>query len=582
MPHLLNDCLFIGFKSSTLAVGDMSGKVLSGGGLLLKSLKKSGFDIFFLNSGTEYASLLLDYRQLGEDEKPEMVVCLHEATAASAAYGYTAASGMLSAVLVHTTPGVANALNNIINAQTANIPVLLISGITPYTQSGHKGSKNLRVHWGQETRNIQQLVGQFVKWSYVVKSVDEIPEVVARAVEVILAEPQGPAYIGIHREWLMERAVEPKDFPRPTFSLSPAPQPEVVVDIASRLAAAEYPVVLTRSAGRDVENVGLLVELASLTGCRVNHALGDYVNFPTTNPFSTPADLTKADFVLVLESDVPWIPAKQKIREDSYRVAVGTDPLKINYNLWGFRFNVAVTSKASTFLKMLVEKVRETRAVSTDVLENRRSEALEEWRSLRENHAREVEGDFKKGKLTKRLASHLLGRAVSPEAVLLNEYSLRPQYIDREVPGTYFWEPPAGGLGWGLGAAHGVKMARPDGFVAAVVGDGSFVFNNPVSAYALGRWYNLPLLTVVFNDGCWGDVKKSVLDTGVYSSLEEVGFLEGADFPERLDIAKIAEACGLKAYDAEEPSEALDKIAEAVETVKRGTPALVDLKVSPT
>jgi thiamine pyrophosphate-dependent acetolactate synthase large subunit-like protein len=59
----------------------MSGKVLTGGGLLLKSLKKAGFDVFFLNSGTEYASLLLDYRLLEKAERPEMVVCLHEATA---------------------------------------------------------------------------------------------------------------------------------------------------------------------------------------------------------------------------------------------------------------------------------------------------------------------------------------------------------------------------------------------------------------------------------------------------------------------------------------------------------------------
>jgi len=117
-----------------------------------------------LNSGTEYAGLLLDYSLLGREERPEMVVCLHEATAASSAYGYTAVSGKLSAVLVHTTPCVANALNNIINAQTANVPVLLVSGITPFTQSGHQGSKNLRVHWGQKTLNIKQLVGRFVKW----------------------------------------------------------------------------------------------------------------------------------------------------------------------------------------------------------------------------------------------------------------------------------------------------------------------------------------------------------------------------------------------------------------------------------
>jgi acetolactate synthase-1/2/3 large subunit len=187
-----------------------------------------------------------------------------------------------------------------------------------------------------------------------------------------------------------------------------------VKDIASKMVEADYPVVLTRSAGRDAENVGLLVELASLTGCRVNYALGDYVNFPTTNPFSSPADLSKADFILVIEADVPWIPARHKVREEAYKVVVGTDPLRINYNLWGFRFNVAVTSKASTFLKMLVEELRNIRAVNADVLENRRSKAFEEWSSLREKREEEVNDDFKRGVLTKRLASYLVGKAAPP------------------------------------------------------------------------------------------------------------------------------------------------------------------------
>jgi hypothetical protein len=58
----------------------------------------------------------------------------------------------------------------------------------------------------------------------------------------------------------------------------------------------------------------------------------------------------------VLEADVPWIPARQKVRDEAYRVVVGVDPLKIDYNLWGFRFNVAVTSKGVNVLRMLVEK----------------------------------------------------------------------------------------------------------------------------------------------------------------------------------------------------------------------------------
>jgi hypothetical protein len=80
--------------------------------------------------------------------------------------------------------------------------------------------------------------------------------------------------------------------------------------------------------------------------------------------------------------------------------------------------------------------------------------------------------------------SRAIGEALGKDAIIINEYPLRPDHCPREKPGTFFALGPAGGLGWGLGAALGAKLAAPDEFVVATLGDGSYMFANPM----VGHW----------------------------------------------------------------------------------------------
>lgn len=537
-----------------------------------------GIDRFFINSGTEYASLLLDYCVMDRAERPEMVVCLSETTAVSAAYGYYLGSGKVAAVLVHTVPGILNALPNIFNAKTADIPILLISGITSFSAKGYAGSKKIRVHWGQDIRDVQCPLQQFVKWSYVVKTVEEIPEAVVRAVEIATSKPEGPVYIGIHREWLFEKANIHHKTRRRAVSPPSYPDPSIVKKVAEKLVKADFPVVLTRSAGRDPRAFHLLTSLAEKICVRVSKPVGEYVNIANTNIFSAEFDISRADFILVLDTDVPWLPA-EKWPEDAYRVSVGSDPLRTSLNIWGYNFDEAIQSETTAFLDMLLIAINDVAGtLNRDKLDERRMSAAEDWRRQREEKDRMLKQDMGRKKLTKRFASHIVGKAIPRGAVFVNEYPLKVDFVEFETPGSYFGEPPAGSLGWGFGAALGIKMASPSSFLAVVLGDGSFVFNNPVSAAALSRWYQLPLLVLVFNDGSWGDVKKSVSDSG--ADPNEIGFLEGADFPEPLDIYSIGKGLGFSSYLVEKPDEAANVLKEAVFAVSKGQLSLVDIKVT--
>ncbi|MGH7804889.1 MAG: thiamine pyrophosphate-dependent enzyme, partial [Candidatus Binatia bacterium] len=102
-----------------------------------------------------------------------------------------------------------------------------------------------------------------------------------------------------------------------------------------------------------------------------------------------------------------------------------------------------------------------------------------------------------------------IGRILDDETICVNEYDLLPQFLDFERPGSYFSYPPSGGLGWGLGAALGAKLAAPDKTVVCCVGDGSYLFGEPLTAHWLSRARNLPVLFVVFDNEAWNAVKVS-------------------------------------------------------------------------
>ncbi len=77
-----------------------------------------------------------------------------------------------------------------------------------------------------------------------------------------------------------------------------------------------------------------------------------------------------------------------------------------------------------------------------------------------------------------------------------------------------FGNSPAGGLGWGLGAALGAKLAAPDKLVIATLGDGSYMFGNPTPCHFVSNALDVPTLTVVYNNRVWNAVRRANL--GMY------------------------------------------------------------------
>ena len=114
-------------------------------------------------------------------------------------------------------------------------------------------------------------------------------------------------------------------------------------------------------------------------------------------------------------------------------------------------------------------------------------------------------------KITQAYLSRVIGETVGDDAVIFNEYSMQQEHCPREKADTFYGLSAAGGLGWGFGAALGAKLAAPEKLVVATLGDGAYMFSNPMVAHWVSDVHKLPILTIIFNNSRYGAVRGATM-----------------------------------------------------------------------
>src|SRR5262249_58055951 len=111
-------------------------------------------------------------------------------------------------------------------------------------------------------------------------------------------------------------------------------------------------------------------------------------------------------------------------------------------------------------------------------------------------------------------------------------------------PQSYGGAVLAGGLGFGLGAGLGAKLAAPEREVIVPVGDGSYMFGNPIPYHYVARAENLPTLTVVANNQSWLAVRQSTLDVFPDGHAAKANVMALTELKPSPDYEKVIETCG--------------------------------------
>lgn len=547
---------------------------------LLGALREADVDVVFANLGSDHPAIieaLARARECG-NAAPAVVLAPHEASAIAAAHGYALATGRTPAVFVHVDVGTANLGGGVHNAARAQVPILILAGLTPFTLEGElPGTRNSYPNHLQDVRDQQAIVAPYTKWSYELRTGANARQVVHRALQLARSAPQGPVYLTAAREVLAApaggRAVDPALWQ----PVEPIPAPEDAVrEIVAAICDARFPVIVTSGYGRDPSSVAPLVELAETLGVGVVTPIPDAMGFPADSDlhlgYAAGPVLERADVLVVVDSTAPWMPALDSPQPDARVFLIDADPLKEGMPLWYLESRRFVRADSAVAIGQLLSEARAT--ADRGEVSRRRGELAQVHRAQRQRWAAELDDN----RLTVPVVAAAVAAAIDEDTIVLNESISNAaavfRHLPRSRPGTLF---ASGGssLGWFGGAAVGIKLARPDATVVALAGDGTYFLSSPASTYWMAQRYDAPFLTVVLDNGGWNATKQNVIRQHAGGAADAAGRY-WVDLAQSADLAGVAAAAGgALAATVTSVGELEAALAEALAAVRSGRSAVV-------
>jgi len=184
--------------------------------------------------------------------------------------------------------------------------------------------------------------------------------------------------------------------------------------------------------------------------------------------------------------------------------------------------------------------------------------------------------------LTAGLVAKALDDALGDRGVLLHEaVSNTPEVLPqiRRGGGRRLYGSGGGSLGWGGGAALGIKLAQPEEDVAYLTGDGTFVFANPSAVYWGARRYEAPFLTVILNNAGWRAVKSATLEQHPDGAASELGYF-ASGFEPGADLGLVARSAGAHTATVTECEELGPALADGLAATRAGVAAVVDVRLA--
>ncbi|OOQ90129.1 thiamine pyrophosphate enzyme [Penicillium brasilianum] len=532
--------------------------------------------------------------------------------ALSMADGYARLTGKPQAVIVHVDVGTQGLGAAVHNASCGRAPVLIFAGLSPYTIEGEtRGSRTEYIHWIQDVPDQKQIVSQYCRYTGEIKSGKNVKQIVNRALQFATSDPQGPVYLMGARE-VMEEDIEPYQLNQSNWGpVAPAALPPSGIElITAELTAAKNPLVIVGYTGRNAQSVTELVTLANhFKGIRVLDTGGSDMCFPADHPgwlgLRYPGhDLVeKADFILVIDCDVPWVPTQCKPSASAKIVHIDVDPLKQQMPVFYIPSMATFRADSATALRQLNEHIAS-------------NSSLQQFVGSSENSAMGQQREQDYVKRRKEIADLAVVPAGGDSAPLNISYMMAQ--VRKGVPLDTIWAIEAvtlthqvsdqvgatlpnswincggGGLGWSGGGALGIKLASDmqhggpgkGKFVVQVVGDGTFLFSVPGSVYWIARRYQIPVLTIVLNNKGWNAPRRSMLlvhpnGDGSRATNEDLN-ISFAPTPDYSGIAQAAAGGELWAGRASTVAELAQKLPEAIQSVLNGKGAVLEAQLDGT
>jgi benzoylformate decarboxylase len=548
---------------------------IAGKHALAELLRQEGVEYIFGNPGTTELPLM---DVLAQRDDIRYILSLHEGVALAMAAGYAEASGKLGVTNFHVAPGLGNALGLIYTAYMSRTPLLVTAG-----QQDRRMQLEEPLLWG----DLVQMARPYTKWSYEVPDPAALPRAVRRAIKMAMTPPAGPVFLSLPMD-VLEASSDVDLSPSSRPDLRPGPIPELLERAAEVLCAAKNPTIVV---GDRVSKSGALSEtvaLAETLGARVyGEPQANSIAFPPEHPLfagvlpslsqGVRRALEPADVLLVIGLNLfqPFLyTSGGPLPAGIMVVQIDSDAWEVGKN---YPVQVGILSDPKVALAQLTPQLRQRMTMAQQEAAKRRLDSerglrLEERRSLQ---SRTAEDDAKEP-MSALVLMREIAQALPADAVVVNESvtaggTLRAWLKLKDEKS--FFQAKGGGLGFGLPAAVGVKLALPDRPVVGLIGEGS-------AMYAIqGLWTaahnELQVVFVICNNAQYRILKAGLL--AFRSEPAKQGKFVGMDLihPE-IDFVQLAESLGVSAERVTKSQEVGPALQQAL---SRPGPSLIDIPI---
>jgi thiamine pyrophosphate-dependent acetolactate synthase large subunit-like protein len=512
------------------------------------------------------------------NERPQMLVCLHEEHAIGIAHGYAKVAGQAMAAAIHANIGVMHASMGIFNAWCDRVPMLILGATGPMDAARRRPG----IDWQHTARDQGAMIRDYIKWDDQPGSVEAAREALVRGLWLTNSAPHGPVYINLDTE-LQEQELKSElptlDLARCMPKVRAAPTPDAVRAALDLLKRAKAPAILAGRFSRSEAAWQARIALAEALNARVFAAYNSGAGFPSLHPLfrGLPAqskdarnELAQCDLLLSLE----WLDLAGTLRGAA--PDVGVISVSQDYQLHnGWSFDHQAHAPADVFMPCHSDD-------AVDALLAGLGRSVSSWTPPASRNAAPPADN---GVPTTRLVTAVLRDVVKDRQVTVtNEPAIwNVDAWPMTHPLDYIGRNGGGGLGSSpsiaIGAALALREMGSDRMAVCVTGDGDFLFG--ATALWTAVHYRLPVLYVILNN-------RSYFNDEVHQ--EQVARMRGRPAENRwigmrldgpdIDLAVLAKAQGAAGFGPVTRSSELKRaLTDAVAVVAKSGVALVDIRI---
>lgn len=527
---------------------------LTGSQIIIECLKEQGVDTVF---GYPGGTILNVYDELYSHPEIHHILTSHEQGAAHAADGYARATGKVGVCMATSGPGATNLVTGIATAYMDSSPVVAITANVGKSLLGRDSFQEV---------DITGVVMPITKHSMIVKNIEDLAKTLRRAFKIAKSGRPGPVLVDITKDVTAAKYEyeykEPEKIERQVNTITE----EALEEAATLIRKAKRPYIFV-GGGAVISGASEEVrELAHKLQAPVCDSLMGKGVFPGDDPLYTGMlgmhgtktsnlGVTKCDLLIVLGARF-----SDRVTGDTSRFAKNAKILQFDIDAAEINKNVVVDACVIGDLKEALKRLNER-------LEPKEyPEWLEEIRGLENRYPMKHEAGLTGPAVMEELYRVTKGDAVITTDVGQHQMWAAQYYIYKE-PRELLTSGGLGTMGFGLGAAMGAKMGRPEKTVINIAGDGCFRMN--MNEIATLSRYQIPVIEIVINNHVLGMVRQ--WQTLFYKQRYSYTVLDDAT-----DFVKVAEALGTKGIRVTKKEEIAPAIEEAI---AYGGPVVIDCQI---